>query len=136
LHEVTHVDRAGVERWIEGYLRAWTTDTAEDIEALFTEDVTYSPYPWPRDGNRWEGRDAVVSKWIGRGDSKVGWRFEHRILAVEGDTAVIEGWTYYDRDDSDAWAEAYANVWLVRFADDGRAREFAEWWVEKPKDEG
>jgi ketosteroid isomerase-like protein len=126
------MDRAGVERWLESYRRAWTTDAAEDIEALFTEDVTYSPFPWPRDANRWEGRESVVSEWIGRGDSTVGWRFEHEILAVEGDTAVIQGWTYYDRNDGDPWAEAYANVWLVRFAEDGRAREFAEWWVAKP----
>jgi hypothetical protein len=66
-----------------------------------------------------------VEKWIGHGDSKIRWRFEHEILAVEGDTAVIEGWTDYDD-------EAFANVWLIRFADDGRVREFREWWVQKP----
>jgi hypothetical protein len=27
----------------------------------------------------------------------------------------------------------FANVWLVRFAPDGRAREFSEWWVERPR---
>ncbi|HET6744752.1 MAG TPA: nuclear transport factor 2 family protein [Candidatus Limnocylindria bacterium] len=131
------MDRAGVERWIEAYRKAWTTDATEDIEALFTEDVTYSPYPWPREQNRWRGRDAVVRKWQGHGDSQVGWRFEHDILAVEDDTAVIQGWTAYDRGEGEPWEEAFANIWLVRFADDGRAREFAEWWVQKPtKDEG
>ena len=126
------MDRAGVERWIEAYRKAWASDATEDIEALFTEDITYSPYPWPRERNHWSGRDTVVRKWQGHGDSKVGWRFEHRILAVEGDTAVIEGWTEYDRGEGEPWEEAFANIWLVRFADDGRAREFAEWWVQKP----
>lgn len=128
------MDRAGVERWIEGYRKAWASDATEDIEALFTEDVTYSPFPWPREMNKWEGRDTVVRKWQGHGDSKLGWRFEHRILAVEGDTAVIEGWTEYDRGEGQAWEEAYANIWLIRFAENGRAREFAEWWVERPSD--
>jgi hypothetical protein len=128
------VDRPAVEEWMQAYRRAWETDATKDIEALFTEDVTYSPYPWPRGQNRWVGRDSVVRKWQERGDSSIAWRFEHEILAVEGHTAVIEGWTYYDRGDGQPWSEAYANVWLLRFADDGkRVREFAEWWVQAPR---
>jgi ketosteroid isomerase-like protein len=119
------MDRSGVEAWMAQYRRAWSSDDPQEIAALFTEDATYSPYPWPREKNRWEGRDTIVQRWIGHGDSKLNWRFEHEILAVDGDTAVIEGWTDYDD-------EAYANVWLIRFADDGRAREFREWWVQKP----
>jgi uncharacterized protein (TIGR02246 family) len=128
------VDRKDVEGWIAAYRRAWETDSPDDVAALFTEDAVYSPFPWPRGARQWQGRDTIVSKWIGRGDSKIGWRFDHRILAVEGDTAVIEGWTAYDRGEGEPWDEEYANVWLVRFAPDGRASEFAEWWVQKPGD--
>lgn len=130
------MDRAGVERWIEAYRQAWRTDAPDDIAALFTDDATYKPYPWPREAAGWEGRERIVANWIDRGDSRIGWRFDHRILAVEGDTAVIEGWTYYDRGEGEAWDEAYANIWLVRFADDGRAHRFTEWWVERPRQEG
>ena len=128
------MDRSDVEHWIGAYLRAWKSDDPQDIAALFTEDVTYSPHPWPRDSNLWQGRDMVVRKWIERGDSKFGWRFEHEVLAVEGDAAVIEGWTYYDPRPDDPRPDAYANVWLVRFAPDGRAREFVEWWVQEPRE--
>ena len=128
------MNRADVERWIEGYRRAWSTDDRADIEALFTEDAVYSPFPWPRGDRFWKGRDMIVDKWLGHGDSKVGWRFDHEVLAVEDDTAVIEGWTSYDRGDGEPWAEAYANIWVVRFAPDGRARSFAEWWVQRPSD--
>jgi ketosteroid isomerase-like protein len=126
------MDRAGVEQWIAAYKEAWKSDDPDQVAALFTEGATYSPFPWPREQNKWQGRDTIVEKWIGHGDSKVGWRFEHEVLAVEGDTAVIEGWTSYDRGEGEPWDEAYANVWLVRFADDGRAREFREWWVQRP----
>jgi uncharacterized protein (TIGR02246 family) len=126
------MDRTDVERWIESYRRAWETDDASDVASLFTDDATYKPYPWPRERVGWQGRDEIVEKWIGRGDSKIGWRFEHEILAVEGDTAVVEGWTSYDRGEGEPWDEAYANIWLVRFAEDGRARQFSEWWVQKP----
>jgi ketosteroid isomerase-like protein len=128
------MDRSDVEQWLGGYLRAWKSDDPQDIAALFTEDVTYSPHPWPRESNRWHGRETVVRNWIERGDSKFGWRFEHEVLAVEGDAAVIEGWTYYDPRPDDPLPDAYANVWLVRFAPDGRAREFVEWWVQEPRE--
>ncbi len=54
------------------------------------------------------------------------------MLAVDGDTAVIEGWTYYDPTDATPHEDAYANIWVVRFATDGRARSFAEYWVQRP----
>lgn len=126
------MDRSAVENWMDAYRRAWSSDAPEDVAALFTEDATYKPYPWPRESRGWVGRDRIVEKWISRGDSKIGWRFDHRILAVDGETAVIEGWTEYDRGEGEPWEEAYANVFLVRFAPDGRAREFAEWWVQRP----
>jgi uncharacterized protein (TIGR02246 family) len=128
------MNRSDVEQWIAGYRQAWTTDDPDQIAALFTEDATYSPYPWPRDRRPWTGRDEIVAKWTSHGDSKIGWRFEHEILAVEGDTAVVEGWTDYDRGEGEPWSEQFANIWVVRFAPDGRARSFAEWWVQRPTD--
>ena len=126
------MDRTAVERWIADYRQAWSTDDPEQVAGLFTEDATYSPYPWPREENLWRGRDTIVGKWLGHGDSKVGWRFDHRILAVDGDTAVVEGWTDYDRGEGDPWSEQYANLWVIEFAADGRARSFREWWVQRP----
>ncbi len=77
------------------------------------------------------GPDTIVKEWIGRGDSKLEWQFRHEILAVDGDTAVIEGWTDYDRH-GDVWKEQYSNIFVIDFADDGRARSFREWWVQRP----
>ena len=128
------MDRANVERWIADYRQAWSTDDPAQEADLFTEDAAYSPYPWPREQNLWRGRDLIVQKWLGHGDSQIGWRFEHEILAVDGDTAVVEGWTDYDRGEAPPWEEQYANLWVIRFADDGRARSFREWWVQRPTD--
>ena len=125
------MDRSDVQRWLEGYLHAWETDDPDDIARLFTEDAIYSPFPWPREDRYWRGRDTIVDKWIDRGDSKLEWRFEHEILAVDGDTAVIGGWTIYPAQEGEP-EKAYSNVWLIRLAGDGRAREFVEWWVERP----
>lgn len=122
------MDRTDLEAWLAAYRRAWTSDDPADITALFTEDATYSPWPF---SNSWEGRDRIVEKWIDRGDAKRQWEFEHEILAVEGDTGVVRGLTHYPAQGEEA-EEIYSNIWLIRLDPDGRAREFAEWWVEKP----
>ena len=124
-------DRAAVESWLAAYRHAWETDDPDNVAALFTEDATYSPWPF---GKSWEGRDTIVAKWIERGDSKNPWRFDSEVLAVEGDTGVIKGLTTYPAHDDEP-EEAYSNIWLVQLAPDGRARSFAEWWVQRPKPE-
>jgi uncharacterized protein (TIGR02246 family) len=122
-------ERASVEAWLAAYRHAWSTDDPEDVAALFTEDATYSPWPFSKP---WEGRDAIVARWIERGDSKDPWQFEGDVVAVEGDTGVIRGLTTYPAHDDEA-EDAYSNIWVVRLAPDGRARSFAEWWVQRPK---
>jgi ketosteroid isomerase-like protein len=124
------MDRSDLERWLAAYRKAWTSDDRDDIAALFTDDATYSPWPFSQP---WSGRDQIVAKWIDRGDSKRPWSFEHDILAFEGDTGVVRGVTHYDPYEDDPEA-TYSNVWLVRLDSDGRAKEFAEWWIEKPSE--
>lgn len=125
------MDRSDLEAWLARYRRAWTTDDPAEVAALFTEDASYSPWPFSAS---WQGREAIVEKWLDRGDSKRGWSFEHEILAVEGDTGVVRGTTHYDPHEDEPEA-TYSNIWLVRLDPVGRAREFAEWWVEKPSDQ-
>jgi len=72
-----------------------------------------------------------VAEWIDRGDAENEWRFESEILAVESETAVIRGLTTYPAHD-DQPEGVYSNIWVVKLAADGRARSFAEWWVERP----
>ena len=123
---MTHQDFEG---WLQRYVAAWKTDDPAQIGALFTDDAIYAPRPY---GEQWEGRDAIVAKWIELGDSNVAWQFESEVVAVEGDTGVVRGLTSYAAHDNDP-EEVYSNIWVVKLAPDGRASSFAEWWVELPK---
>jgi ketosteroid isomerase-like protein len=125
------MDRTHLATWLDAYRHAWSTDYPADIAALFTEDATYSPWPFSAG---WSGRDRIVEKWVERGDSKRTWEFEHEILAVDGDTAIVRGLTTYPAQ-GDEPEGIYSNIWLIRLEPDGRARQFAEWWVEKPSPE-
>jgi len=119
------VDHAGFQAWLNRYVAAWRSGSRDDIGALFSEDVVYSyrPYSTPV-----RGRDAVVADWLRDPDEPGTWAAEYRPVAVDGDTAVSVGESRYP-----AEGRTFSNVFVCRFDDDGRCREFSEWWVEQPK---
>jgi uncharacterized protein (TIGR02246 family) len=120
--------RTDLERWLDAYQAAWRTDDPEQIGALFTEDATYAPWPF---SEPWRGRETIVARWVERGDSKNEWRFESELIAVDGDTGVVRGLTTYPAHDDEPEG-VYSNIWVISLGADGRARSFAEWWVERP----
>ncbi len=120
--------RTDLERWLDAYEAAWKTDDPAQIGALFTDDASYTTYPF-REPRR--GRDTIVAWWVSQGDSKNEWRFERERLVVEEDTGVVQGLTTYPASESSPEA-VFSNIWLIRLAPDGRASSFAEWWVQRP----
>jgi ketosteroid isomerase-like protein len=126
--EVPDMDRETFQRWLDQYVAAWRSNDAEQIGALFSDDVVYRyrPYTEPV-----RGRAAIVADWLRDPDDPASWDAEYHAVAVDGDTGVSVGESRYPSE-----GKAYSNVFIVRFDDDGRAREFSEWWVEKPKPKG
>ncbi|HJV03969.1 MAG TPA: nuclear transport factor 2 family protein [Actinomycetota bacterium] len=116
------MDRSDVERWVEGYVKAWSSNDPDDIGALFTEDATYYTAPHRES---WRGRQAIVEGWLDRKDQPGSWGFEYRVQDVVGDKAYVRGTTtYHDQDESD-----YSNLWEVTLDREGRCSEFIEWWM-------
>ncbi len=119
----TTVSSTTVRTWMDGYRRAWDSNTPDDIRALFTEDCEYrtAPFEDPR-----VGQDAIVAGWIEDQDHPGDYEFSWKPLGLDGDTAFVEGDTVYQG------GRRYANLWVIRFADDGRARSFTEWYMRYP----
>ena len=115
------------DEWVQGYLKAWKTNTKEDIAALFTEDATYLTQAFREP---WAGRETIVKEWIGRADwanePQDQWTFDYHWLAIEGDTGILEGLTTYS-----GRGEIFTNIWAIRLNDYGRCREFREYWIRK-----
>ncbi|GAA1778268.1 YybH family protein [Agromyces lapidis] len=109
--------------WIAGYLRAWTSNAPDDIGALFTDDAVYLTAP---DAEPRRGRAAIVAGWVEDADTPGEWSFDWHVVHEASDLAVVQGRTEYpaERD--------YLNLWVIRFAPDGRAGEFTEWYM--PRD--
>ena len=129
---VSHDD---VRRWIDGYLHAWRTYDPAAIAALFSDDAEYRYYPAVEP---FRGRDAIVAAWVtpsgiaSTRDEPGTWEAHYAPWAVEGDRAVIVGWTRY-------WTDAtrrvvkdeYDNAYLCVFDAAGRCRSFTEFYVSR-----
>jgi ketosteroid isomerase-like protein len=119
------VDRDGVMRWVAEYERAWRDADLDGVTRLFTDDVRYlvSPYAEPK-----VGHDEVRAFWA----DDVGRRFSVAAepVAVEGRDAVVRLEVRYET----PAVQEYRDIWILRFADDGRVEHFEEWafWPDKP----
>jgi uncharacterized protein (TIGR02246 family) len=112
------ISKEQVTTWVDGYLRAWRTNEADDVAAIFSEDATYYARPQQEP---WRGRQQIVQEWLSRKDYQVNWTFEWSLVAIEDDRAVIEGIAVY------AQAGTFANVWVITLDNDGKCIEFREW---------
>ncbi|NWL10994.1 hypothetical protein DM793_06745 [Paenarthrobacter nitroguajacolicus] len=115
-----------VNSWMDQYVRAWTSNDPDDIRALFTEDAVYSDRP--NTEKQWNGHDEIVKAWADAGDKPEDWTFEWTLLGQDGDTVFVQGLTTYLNGEP-----TYDNLWVIRFAEDGRAREFTEWYMARKK---
>jgi hypothetical protein len=116
-------DRESVTRWIDAYVAAWNSNEPGEIGALFADDAKYHTDPY---GEPWSGRDAIVKEWLRRRDAPGETTFTWHPVLIAGDTAVIEGETAYPR-------AVYSNLWVLRFDDTGRCRDYTEWWMKQPR---
>lgn len=123
---MTHAD---LQDWLDRYIAAWAANEREPIEALFTDDVVYRYRPYGGDAHASHGLEAVVGTWLGETRDEPGtWEAEYRPFAVDGDRAVATGWSRYVATASDP-ERTYHNVFLMRFAPDGRCAEFTELYM-------
>src|SRR5690606_25951570 len=105
------------------YRRAWESNDPDDIRALFTEDAEYfgSPSSSPE-----RGHDEIVARWLEDQDEPGSTTFEWSPVVMNDDVAVVRCVTGYPEGPK---VGTYDNLWVIRFAPDGRAREFTDWWI-------
>lgn len=125
------MDQAAVQRWLDNYIQAWMTYNPQQIGDLFSEDAAYAygPYQEPV-----RGREAIVANWLKYRDAPGTYTAQYRPLVVEGNTAIANGRSTYYEADGKTFLREFDNIFLLRFDDDGRCKEFAEWYMEKPKE--
>ncbi len=112
-------------RWVASYERAWRDGDLDAVADLFTEDAAYrrSPYEEPAVGHA-----AIRAFWAEDGQEPFTVHAEP--VAVEGRDAVVRLFVRYGR----PVRQEYQDLWVLRFAGDGRVADFEEWpyWPGRP----
>jgi hypothetical protein len=122
------MDREAVARWLDAYVAAWKSYDREAIGDLFSDDAEYRGHPYD---DPVRGREAIVDSWLEDPDTPGTYDARYEPVAVEGDVAVATGSsTYYAADGS--IEKVFDNCSVIRFAPDGRCREYTEWYMRRP----
>jgi ketosteroid isomerase-like protein len=121
-------DRSAVRDWLGGYERAWRARGTDALDELFADDLVYLPSPW---ADAIRGRRALARFWeASRDGPDEGFEMATRVVAVDGDTAVVRIDVAYE--DGQRWRD----LWLITFDDAGRCVRFEEWPFAPGQDDG
>lgn len=119
------MDLAQLQKWINAYVEAWSSNDAGEIGALFSDDARYYTHPFREP---WRGRDAIVKNWGEHPDPPGSWQARYEALATAKSIGVVRGHTTYFKEDGSTETE-YANIFVIEFDDEGRATEFTEFFM-------
>jgi hypothetical protein len=91
------------------------------LSDLFHPDATYLASPWEGPVT---GLDAIEGFWEAeREGADEAFTMSSEVVAVDGGTAVVRVSVEY----ADPAAGRWRDLWVLRFADDGRCASFEEW---------
>ena len=122
------MDQRDVQGWLDRYIEIWRSGDAAQIATLFSRDAEYRYHP---SDEPIRGPEAIAASWLENPDEPDTWDAWYRPFAVEGDRAVATGVsTYFDTDGNAA--RVYDNVFVMTFDEQGRCREFSEWFLLRP----
>jgi SnoaL-like protein len=120
------IDHQTVQKWLDDYISAWKTYDPAAIGALFSEKAAYryNPYDEPV-----RGREAIVTNWLENRDKPNSYSAKYQPLAVDGNTVVSNGHSFYYEADGKTIVRQYDNIFVLKFDDAGECEDFCEWFM-------
>ncbi len=123
------MEHADVLGWVRRYESAWRSPGTDKLGGVFTDDVRYLTSPW---NEPLEGLAAVAEFWdVERDGPDEEFTMSSEVVAVDGRTAVVRAEVDYV-----GTGERWRDLWVLRFADDGRCSHFEEWPIAPEQSDG
>jgi len=115
------MDRTAVAKWVADYERIWRTPGTGLLAELFEPGASYFPSPWAQP---LEGLDAIARFWEAeRVSPDEEFTMSSEVVMVDAHKAVVRVMVGYGAQGQRPWRD----LWLLRFAEDGRCSSFEEW---------
>ncbi len=109
-----------VAAWVAAYERAWRSPGTDQLARLFTEGASYLMSPWAEPVR---GLSAIGGLWEAeRVSPDEVFTLSSEVVAVDGAAAVVRAVVEYA-----ASGTRWRDLWVLRFAEDGRCMSFEEW---------
>ena len=105
-------------QWVADYERAWRDGDLAGVARLFTEDARYRTSPYSESK---VGHAEIQAFWLD--DAGRTFSVTAEPVVVEGRAAVVRLGVRY----LEPVAQEYRDLWVLRFAPDGRVEDFEEW---------
>ena len=118
------MDTGEVMNLVARYEAAWREDDLPAVDTLFTDDARYLRSPY--DTEPLVGLPAIRGFW----SDPTPFEMTAEPEAVQGSRAVVRVEVRYGGQKP----QEYRDLWVLRFADDGRVEHFEEWpfWPGQP----
>ena len=115
-----------VVAWLDRYVDVWRSGDDSRVKELFSEDAAYFPDPFaaPRHGHA-----AIAEYWRISGDAPDAFEVHYEPVVITGDLAIATGFSRYFDDSRSRIDKEYGNIFVLRFAGDGRCSEYREWYM-------
>jgi ketosteroid isomerase-like protein len=123
-------ERAVVE-WLARYVDVWRSGDESRVAELFTDDAVYHTDPFDAPCR---GIAAIEEYWRTSGDPPDAFEAQYEPIVVTGDLAVATGSSRYFDDSRTLIDKEYGNIFVLRFATDGRCSEYREWYTLREDD--
>lgn len=124
------VTTEAVAAWLTRYIDIWKSGEHARVAELFSDDAVYhaDPFSAPR-----RGLADIAELWRIMGDPPDAFAATYAPLAITGDLAVATGFSRYFDNSRTHVEREYGNIFVLRFAPDGRCSEYREWYM--PREE-
>ena len=121
------IARDALQAWLDAYGRAWEQMDPDAAAALFADDATYQETPFDQP---MRGREAIREYWRGVPEAQRDIRFEHEVLAADGDRGIAWWRARFLRVPTSADV-TLDGIFVLAFDEDGRCSSLREWWVRR-----
>jgi nuclear transport factor 2 (NTF2) superfamily protein len=123
------MEHSDVLGWVRMYESAWRSPGTDQLAGLFTEDATYRVSPW---ADPLRGLDVISEMWeserVGHDEE---FTMTSEVVALDGPVAVVRAEVEYA-----ATGNRWRDLWILRFAPDGRCAAFEEWPIAPDEPDG